>query len=889
MKRFLFSLALMALLPAMAFAEHVEPTRAQKVAKTFLSNNDVRSAQLTDVAPAAGFSNLYIFNANPGFVVMAADDRVQPILGYSLTGTFVTDDMPDNVRGWLQGYDDEIQAAIDHRMSASSETAQKWHDLENGVRAPRAVTVVDPLIQTRWNQNKYYNDLCPLVSDGPNGHAFTGCVATAMAQIMKYHNYPSHGIGTHSYSWNDQTLSADFGATTYDWGNMNLYYEYYFDDNGVYHGLSAPSSAQLAAIATLMYHCGVSVDMIYGGSSTGGSSAVTAFVADALKTYFNYSPDIEFRQKNSFGDEEWKTMVKAELDAARPLQYSGRSGSSGHSFVCDGYNNADYFHFNWGWSGNYDGYFSLDNLDTGANNQSGQGNGVYTYEQAAIFGIQPVQCAASEPMGLTYSLSGTQSVTLTWTAANGAASYNVYRNNNYIGNTTMPTFTEDAPFGTDVYFVRSVDASGNLSLSSNTVTVTIANPFPVVTDLAATATGNDVQLTWTAPAWCYPTTPSATLNHGEGSVYYLWATEYYAHRHLAADLAQYAGKAVYKVSTFIQYPGTYSAYVYTKSTQNGQPDPNSLVFSALEVPVTTSNAWYDFDLTSPAILTGSDDLWVVMKQENTGQTYPVPSFDLTEHNTNAFYAGSSPTYLYDANTDYNCAWLINAYLTDGTYTYNLYRDGTALANDMSDTQYTDSNLPDGTYSYYVTTNYYGGVTDPSNTVTVTVPGAFTQTVKLNEGWTWWTPTVTTSLTDLEIALGTNGILINSQDGGFVRYEIVEGQGHWNGTLQGFVPGQMYKINVQTVTTITLTGTPVAASTISILPGYNWFGYTGEAGLSIDKALGEDFTPNVDDQIIGQDGTAQYGANGWSGTLGSLVPGRGYIYQSTATRTKPITF
>ena len=244
MKRFLFSLVLMAILPAMAFAEHVEPARAQKAAKTFLSNNDVKSAQLTDVAPAAGFANLYIFNANPGFVVMAADDRVQPILGYSLTGTFVTDDMPDNVRGWLQGYDDEIQAAIDHRMSASSETTQKWHDLENGVRGPRAVTVVAPLIQTRWNQNKYYNDLCPLVSDGPNGHAYTGCVATAMAQIMKYHNYPSHGIGTHSYTWQDQTLSADFGATTYDWANMNLYYEYYFDDNGGYHGLSAPSSAQ---------------------------------------------------------------------------------------------------------------------------------------------------------------------------------------------------------------------------------------------------------------------------------------------------------------------------------------------------------------------------------------------------------------------------------------------------------------------------------------------------------------------------------------------------------------------------------------------------------------------------------------------------------------------
>ena len=124
MKRFLFSLALMALLPAMAFAEHVEPTRAQKAAKTFLSNNDVRSAQLTDVAQAAGFTNLYIFNAHPGFVVMAADDCAKPILGYSFTDSFSDVDMPDNMRWWLQQYDDEIQQAIDGKAVATPEITQ---------------------------------------------------------------------------------------------------------------------------------------------------------------------------------------------------------------------------------------------------------------------------------------------------------------------------------------------------------------------------------------------------------------------------------------------------------------------------------------------------------------------------------------------------------------------------------------------------------------------------------------------------------------------------------------------------------------------------------------------------------------------------------------------
>lgn len=332
------------------------------------------------------------------------------------------------------------------------------------------------------------------------------------------------------------------------------------------------------------------------------------------------------------------------------------------------------------------------------------------------------------------------------------------------------------------------------------------------------------------------------------------------------------------------YSGTFDVVVY-QGTNNDKP----LEEVARESITTARYGWSRVGFNNPAIIDSNRDLWVFVINTDF-KVHKVHHKTITEGNTNACYyvAGAAPT-AYCYNIGNNDAWMICTYLTDGTYTYNLYRNGTAIANDMSDTQYTDSNLLDGTYSYYVTTNYYGGVTDPSNTVTVTVPGAFTQTVELNEGWTWWTPTVTTELTDLESALGANGILINSQDGGFVRYEIVEGQGHWNGTLQGFVPGQMYKINVQTVTTITLTGTPVAASTISILPGYNWFGYTGEAGLSIDKALGEDFTPNDGDKIIGQDGTTQFGSTGWNGDLGSLVPGKGYIYHSTATRTKPIAF
>ena len=685
------------------FAERVSTETARKVATTFLNNNDTKADQLIDVTKAAGFANLYIFTTEKSFVIMAADDCVQPVLGYSLTGSFVAENIPENVQGWLLGYNEEIQFAIDNRMKASSETSQLWNDLIAGnSKAGRATAVVEPLIQTRWNQTQYYNLYCPAVSDGPDGRAYTGCVATAMAQIMKYWNYPASGIGSHSYTWNNQTLSADFGSTSYDWNNMSNTYNY------------NSAIEKKLAVSTLMYHCGVSVDMVYGGQSTGGSSASTAQVGEALKTYFNYSSEIVYKTKANYPN-DWETMVKNELDADRPLQYRGRSSGGGHSFVCDGYNSDNKFHFNWGWSGAYDGYFSLDNLNTGANNQSGQGNGTYTDDQAALFGIQPVQCAASDPTDLIYSLIGLQSLTLNWTAANGAASYNIYRNNNFIGNTTTNSYTETAPFGANVYYVRSVDANGKLSLSSNAVSLYIGYQTPAVDDLEASLDGDDVQLSWTAPEWCYPETESAKLNYGEGSPYYSWSYVYYAHRHLAANLAQYAGKAVYKISTYIKYPGTYSVYIYTKSTQYNKPDPNSLAFSNTEVPVTISSDWYEFDTDSPIFLTGTDDLWVVIKQENTGQEYPTPSFNLSEHNINAFYASSSsPTNLNDANSGLNCAWFINTYLTDGTYTYNLYQDGTRIVSDLTGISYSGITLNDNAANQFVVkTNYYGGEA-PSN-------------------------------------------------------------------------------------------------------------------------------------------------------------------------------
>ena len=734
MKRFSMILALVVTIAMPMFAERVQPETARKVAFTFLTNNGAKATQLTDLTKEAGFSNLYIFNSNPGFVVMAADDCVQPILGYSLTDNFDAKDMPENLRWWLQGYSDEIQSAIDNQMKATSETSNMWKDLAEGnSKAGKATMAVAPLIQTKWNQNKYYNNLCPAVSDGPNGHAYTGCVATAMAQIMKYWSYPSTGIGSHSYTWNGQILNANFGATTYDWNNMADYYEYYFENGTDQYAnpLPEPSAEEIAAVATLMYHCGVSVDMIYGGNSTGGSAAPNAYVANALKTYFNFKNTAQHKQKsyNStiyYTDDEWIAMLKADLDASRPIQYGGQdpNGNSGHAFVCDGYNSDDYFHFNWGWAGRYNGYFSLNNLDTGANSgEAGAGNGVYTRDQEAVFGIEPGSMVPA-PTNLTYTLSGLNDITLTWNGVSAASSYNVYCDGNLVGNTTSTTYSETVPFGTHDYYVRCVDANSQLSLPSNTVTVTIAYQTPVVTDLTATLSGNNANLSWTAPEWCYPETPLATLTYGDENLNSLTTVPYWAHRYLSDNLSQYADKAIYKISFYAYETGSYTCYIYKGATEESYQGDNifwpSTLLTSKSVEVNSTSEWIDIDLDELVAIDGQDDIWVVMHDPNNGSNgrYSAAFSTNPGNNNHGGYwgrwtSGNEKGYVLDNGR----AYLIKTYITDGTYTYNLYDGTSQVASNINATNYTVSNVSGNTaHRYTLKTNYNGGETDASNMV-----------------------------------------------------------------------------------------------------------------------------------------------------------------------------
>ena len=308
----------------------------------------------------------YVFNKGQqaGYVVVAGDDRAPAVLGYADSGAFDYAHMPDNMKAFLNEYVRQIEYLRSHPA------------MENNVKVDTYTTSVSPLLKNiTWNQTKPYNNSCP--NDYP-----TGCVATAMGQVMYYYRYPYHGIGSKTYQWNGQQLTANFGSTTYQWDKM----QDKLTNN-------SPASAQ-SAVATLLYHAGVSVSMNYGPASTGGSGASPSYIAPALVKFFGYDRGCNLRSREYFSKSDWEATVRNELDNGRPILYGGFTVSaSGHSFVCDGYNQQGYYHMNWGWDGLNNGYFLLTALDPKSKGTGGGAEGEgFNYNQTMVIGIQrPVE------------------------------------------------------------------------------------------------------------------------------------------------------------------------------------------------------------------------------------------------------------------------------------------------------------------------------------------------------------------------------------------------------------------------------------------------------------------------------------------------------------------
>ena len=397
MKKSVLSFLCLVLCVLMAQAGPVDKQQAQQQAQAFFAKKGKvlkKSATPHKVprkaAGAADEAYYYVFNSegNNGFVIVSGDDRTAPVFGYSDTGSFDEKNIPENMRAWLEGYVEEIKALGTDESAANSKLLSAPKKVE-AVKRP-----VAPLLTTLWNQNSPYNDNCPLY-DGTNKSA-TGCVATAMAQVMYYYRAQSVSaltaeIPAYISPKNNLSIPADPANSPIDWANMTDKYS------------SSSTTAQKAAVAALMAYCGHSVQMNYGESSGAYSSDIPA----ALETYFGYTTGGKYLNRSSYTLQEWEKMVYEELLAARPLLYGGQSSGGGHAFVIDGYDGDGLFHFNWGWGGSSNGYFLLQVANPGNNSGIGASSTSdgYARSQNAIFGVNPSSTEGAIPNTPTTNFS----------------------------------------------------------------------------------------------------------------------------------------------------------------------------------------------------------------------------------------------------------------------------------------------------------------------------------------------------------------------------------------------------------------------------------------------------------------------------------------------------
>ena len=365
MKKTLLFIAIFAMTIGNIFANPVDRQHAQQIGQSFMN---AKIGQKTDVqlnlvytAETREAVDYYVFNNSHdhGFVIVAGDDRVKPILAYSTSGCFNPNDIADGFQFTLNTFSHEIQYIRENNIEATADIDAEWQSVAetgyiNKVNGNR--TVVGPLLPTIWHQNYPYNSQCPEDAAGHGGHVYAGCVATAMAQVMRFWNWPPQGTGSHTYnpdSYPQQT--ANFGETEYHFELMPTAID------------STSTEEDIFYIAQFQHHCGIAVDMMYGND---GSGAYSDDVPPALRNYFRYNCDELISQGywwNNYTNEEWAQMLKdGGLSESIPLYYSAQDDSwqGGHAFVCDGYDENDYFHFNWGWSGKDDAWCPIGALNT---------------------------------------------------------------------------------------------------------------------------------------------------------------------------------------------------------------------------------------------------------------------------------------------------------------------------------------------------------------------------------------------------------------------------------------------------------------------------------------------------------------------------------------------
>ena len=378
-KLYVFVLSVIAVLAANA--EPVSRSEALQKARQFMPGKQFNADQAFSRSKRvmADKEPFYIFNAEEGgFVVISGDDRTVPVIGYSEKGQLLQDDMPDNLRNWLDGYAEQLQAIENGEATPALPRSAK---VTRGVSAKPAIA---PLIKTQWNQSGPYSLLTPTYTHTNNNNevvsdpTVTGCVATALAQVMNYYQWPASCLALEGYTTSTLELNVKaLPATTFKWSLMKNSYS------------DSETGEEAYEVSKLMRYIGQAIHMNYNLGENGGSAGSADM--NVMINTFGYSKHVYSESRGNYTTAEWEDMLYRELAAGRPVLYDGAANTgTGHQFICDGYDGNGLFHINWGWGSYQDNYFviSLANpTDTGIGGGSGKSG--YIFRQAAVFGFQP--------------------------------------------------------------------------------------------------------------------------------------------------------------------------------------------------------------------------------------------------------------------------------------------------------------------------------------------------------------------------------------------------------------------------------------------------------------------------------------------------------------------
>ena len=655
MKKYLMSLLALVLGIGMVQAKPVSVSQAKYVGQQFVQANFEQSRQSDDLTlvytgtSTRGEACFYVFNVgNHGFVMVSADDFYRPIVGYSDERSFDA----ENINPELGYMLDKLIASRTGRLTgkATPKIAAEWQSVMNSGRliSRNGGREKFYLVQTRWDQGSPYNYFCPQASGGPGGRVYAGCVATAMSQVMKYWNHPLQGTGSHTdYNSGFGALTANFGETTYDWDNMPLQ----LTNNS--------PQEQIEAVALLMYHCGIAVDMHY---AIDGSGAYSQDVPSRIYQYFGYTNQAVLRSRDSYSYDNWASMLKESHDMGWPVYYSGQSPDGGHAFVCDGYDDDGLFHYNWGWSGSGDDYYDFDQIE-------------YNSSDGAIFNFVPTEVYNNTPQAptnlvVTPAANNVLSATVSW--VNPSKTLN---------NTNLTTIDEIVVCRNNevIYTENNVTPGASMTITDDRVPRFDAFKYSVYA-VCNNAHGKII----TVDNISFGPTCGWTINVTQASFTGFRGGKIHIYNAAGTDFAQVT-TTTSSVQTFpVEIPVGQVSFGWSAPTQTGS-------FSmAFTIKDSQNNTIYTYSGSSDAFPEG------IFCEANNG-------------------CGSTPGQGVPANlvalvdeenpNNINVSW--DPIRPDG-YGYTVYRDGLLYRLIPEGTSFVDENTPEGGHCYIVGYLYYGG-------------------------------------------------------------------------------------------------------------------------------------------------------------------------------------